>query len=76
MLIQYSTYGLIWTSFLKVHEAIGEQHIKFSADIAEVTDDVHIMSKDTEKSRKQVKEIGVRHERNKLDSELALEKVC
>ncbi|KAI7895986.1 Rho GTPase activation protein [Mucor mucedo] len=69
-----STYGLIWTSFLKVHETIGDQRVKFSADIAEVADDVQIMSKDTEKSRKQVKEIGVRHERNKLDSELSLEK--
>lgn len=75
MLIQNSTYGLIWTSFLKVHETIGDQRVKFATDIAEVADDVQIMSKDTEKSRKQVKEIGVRHERNKLDSELALEKV-
>ena len=33
------------------------------------------MCKDTEKSRKQVKEIGLRHEKNRLDAELALEKV-
>lgn len=32
------------------------------------------MCKDTEKCRKQVKEIGVRHERARLDSELSLEK--
>lgn len=70
-----STYGSVWTSFLKVHEKIGDQRIKFSSDIAEVADDIQIMCKDTEKSRKQVKEIGLRHERNRLDSEMALEKV-
>lgn len=70
-----STYGTVWTRFLKVHETIGEQRIKFSGDIIEVSDDVQIMCKDTEKTRKQVKEIGVRHERSRLDSEISLEKV-
>jgi hypothetical protein len=59
-----------------VHETIGDQRVKFSSDIVEVADDVQIMCKDTEKSRKQVKEIGVRHERSRLDSEITLEKVC
>lgn len=65
----------MWTQFLKVHETIGDQRVKFSSDIAEVADDVQIMCKDTEKSRKQVKEIGIRHERNRLDAESSLEKV-
>ncbi|GAN08229.1 rhoGAP-domain-containing protein [Mucor ambiguus] len=69
-----STYGTVWTQFLKVHETIGDQRVKFSGDIAEVADDVQIMCKDTEKSRKQVKEIGIRHERNRLDAESSLEK--
>jgi hypothetical protein len=70
-----STYGTVWTKFLKVHETIGDQRVKFSGDIVEVADDVQIMCKDAEKSRKQVKEIGVRHERNRLDAEISLEKV-
>ncbi|GAA5810617.1 hypothetical protein MFLAVUS_004040 [Mucor flavus] len=69
-----NTYGTVWTSFLKVHETIGDQRIKFASDIAEVADDVQIMCKDTEKSRKQIKEIGYRHDRIRLESELALEK--
>ncbi|KAL9559138.1 hypothetical protein PS6_000942 [Mucor atramentarius] len=69
-----STYGIVWTQFLKVHETIGDQRVKFASDIAEVADDVQIMCKDTEKSRKQVKEIGIRHERNRLDAESSLEK--
>lgn len=71
----HSTYGSVWAQFLKVHENIGEQKVKFSSDITEVADDVQIMCKDTEKSRKQVKEIGMRHERNRLDAELSLDKV-
>ncbi|CEP08630.1 hypothetical protein [Parasitella parasitica] len=69
-----SSYGTVWTQFLKVHETIGDQRVKFSGDIAEIADDVQIMCKDTEKSRKQVKELGIRHERNRLDAENSLEK--
>jgi hypothetical protein len=54
---------------------LGEQRVKFSTDIVEVADDVQIMCKDTEKSRKQVKEIGLRHDRNRQESESALDKV-
>ncbi|KAI8983009.1 Rho GTPase activation protein [Pilobolus umbonatus] len=68
------TFGTTWLSFLKVHEKIGEQRVKFATDIVEVADDVHIMCKDIEKSRKQIKETGNKHERTRLDSELALDK--
>ncbi|KAG1151622.1 hypothetical protein G6F37_004903 [Rhizopus arrhizus] len=68
------SYGTTWLSFLKVHEKIGEQRIKFSSDITEVSDDIQITYKDTEKSRKQTKELGVRHEKNRVDAEIALEK--
>jgi hypothetical protein len=59
-----------------VHEKIGEQHIKFSTEITEVADDLQLLFKDTEKSRKQAKEQGLRHERLVTDADLALEKVC
>ncbi|KAI7899699.1 Rho GTPase activation protein [Cokeromyces recurvatus] len=69
-----SSYGQAWCQFLRVHEKIGDQRVKFSNDISEVSDDVQIMYKDTEKSRKQVKEMGIRHERTRLDAENLLEK--
>ncbi|KAI9470624.1 MAG: Rho GTPase activation protein [Benjaminiella poitrasii] len=69
-----STYDQVWCQFLKVHEKIGDQRLKFSNDILEVADDVQIMCKDTEKSRKQVKEVGIRHERIRSDAENSLEK--
>lgn len=59
-----------------MHEKIGEQHVKFSTEITEVADDLQLLFKDTEKSRKQAKEQGLRHERQVADADLALEKVC
>ncbi|KAI8332784.1 Rho GTPase activation protein [Blakeslea trispora] len=69
-----SSYGNVWTQFLKVHETIGEQRVKFSGDISEVADDLQIVYKDTEKNRKAAKEQGNRHDKNRLDSEIVLEK--
>jgi hypothetical protein len=69
------SYGDAWTSILKVHETIGEQHVKFSTEITEVADDLQLLFKDTEKSRKQAKEAGLRHERLVSDADMALEKV-
>ncbi|CAO3681211.1 hypothetical protein G6F70_005068 [Rhizopus microsporus] len=68
------SFGTSWLSFLKVHEKIGEQRMKFASDIIEVADDVQIMCKDTEKGRKQIKELGLRHEKNRIDAEITLEK--
>lgn len=69
------SYGDAWTSILKVHETIGDQHVKFSTDITEVADDLQLLFKDTEKSRKQAKEQGLRQERLVSDADMALEKV-
>jgi hypothetical protein len=69
------SYGDAWTSILKVHETIGDQHVKFSTEITEVADDLQLLFKDTEKSRKQAKEQGLRQERLVSDADMALEKV-
>ncbi|CAM0137943.1 unnamed protein product [Umbelopsis sp. WA50703] len=68
------SYGDAWTSMLKVHETIGEQRVKFAGDISEVADDLQLLYKDTEKSRKQAKEQGLRYERQVTDADMALEK--
>jgi hypothetical protein len=60
---------------LKVHETIGEQRVKFAGDISEVADDLQLLYKDTEKTRKQAKEQGLRYERQVTDADMALEKV-
>ncbi|KAI9255239.1 Rho GTPase activation protein [Phascolomyces articulosus] len=68
------TYGDAWTAFLKVHETIGEQRLRFSSDVTEVADDLQLLVKDTEKGRKQVKDVGSKHEKQLTDADLTLEK--
>ncbi|KAI9319011.1 Rho GTPase activation protein [Dichotomocladium elegans] len=68
------TYGSAWTSFLKVHETIGEQRQRFSRDITEVADDLQLLVKDTEKGRKLVKDAGLKYEKQLADADQLLEK--
>ncbi|ORX58178.1 RhoGAP-domain-containing protein [Hesseltinella vesiculosa] len=69
-----SSFGNAWTSFLKVHETIGEQRQKFSSDVTEVADDLQLLIKDTEKARKQAKDAGAKQEKVLMDGEATLEK--
>ncbi|KAG0174888.1 hypothetical protein DFQ30_002154 [Apophysomyces sp. BC1015] len=68
------TYGNAWTSILKVHETIGEQRVKFAANITDVSEDLQLLYKDTEKGRKQVKDVGLRYEKILTDADASLEK--
>ncbi|KAL1923223.1 uncharacterized protein VTP21DRAFT_9599 [Calcarisporiella thermophila] len=68
------TYGEAWSEILKVHEKIAEQRIKFSKDIGEVADEVQALFKQTDRSRKQLKDTGQKHERLLQDAEQSLDK--
>lgn len=39
---------------LKLHESIGENRVKFAAAIQEISEDVSVLYKETDKSRKNV----------------------
>ncbi|KAI9146568.1 Rho GTPase activation protein [Paraphysoderma sedebokerense] len=58
----------------KVHELIANNRLKFSQFVSEVADDLNTAFKDTERSRKQLKEAGEKHEKHLSQSEAALEK--
>jgi dGTP triphosphohydrolase len=47
-----------WSSILRIHESIGDQRQKFSAEISEVAEDIAYLVKDIEKKRKMVKHQG------------------
>lgn len=48
-----------WSSILRIHESIGDQRQKFSAEISEVAEDIAYLVKDIEKKRKMVN--GITH---------------
>ncbi|GES88458.1 RhoGAP-domain-containing protein [Rhizophagus clarus] len=68
------SYGDSWINMLKLHESIGENRLKFAAAIQEISEDVSILYKETDKTRKNLKDSGHKHEKAIQDSETALEK--
>eukprot|EP00833_Pecoramyces_ruminatium_P000757 jgi/Orpsp1_1/1174789/evm.model.c7180000051425.1 len=68
------TYNESWNQFLELHEKIGNNRIKFAESIGTVTDNLFTLLKNTERSRKQLKEAGLKHQKAVTDSEALLEK--
>ncbi|RIA82502.1 Rho GTPase activation protein [Glomus cerebriforme] len=68
------SYGDSWLKMLKLHESIGENRVKFAAAIQEISEDVSSLYKETDKTRKHLKDSGHKHEKAIQDSETALEK--
>ncbi|KAJ3327639.1 hypothetical protein HDU76_011402 [Blyttiomyces sp. JEL0837] len=68
------SYNESWKQFVSVHEKVGEIRLKFGQAIAGVAEELSSLHKNTERSRKQLKEAGVKHWRVVHDSENNLEK--
>ncbi|CAG8756298.1 15675_t:CDS:10, partial [Dentiscutata erythropus] len=68
------SYGENWLYMLKLHESIGENRVKFAAAIQEISEEITALYKETDKSRKNLKDSGQKHERTIQDAEQALEK--
>ncbi|ORX77759.1 RhoGAP-domain-containing protein [Anaeromyces robustus] len=68
------TYNESWNQFLELHEKIGNNRLKFAESIGNVTDNLFTLLKNTERSRKQLKEAGLKHQKAVIDSETLLEK--
>ncbi|KAJ3020073.1 hypothetical protein HKX48_001379 [Thoreauomyces humboldtii] len=50
------SFGEAWSQFVNIHERIGENRIKLSTQVAEAAEELVALQKDTERSRKQLKE--------------------
>ncbi|CAG8574261.1 9732_t:CDS:10, partial [Acaulospora colombiana] len=68
------SYGDNWVNIMRLHESIGENRVKFAAAIQEISEEVSMLYKETEKSRKNLKDSGQKYERGIQDAEQALEK--
>ncbi|KAJ3354006.1 hypothetical protein HDU83_006022 [Entophlyctis luteolus] len=68
------TYAEAWKHTLNLHESIGDIRLKFANSISAVADDVSTLHKNTERSRKQLKEAGYKHWKAVHESENCLEK--
>ncbi|KAI9350182.1 GTPase activating protein [Obelidium mucronatum] len=63
-----------WRHSVMLHEQVGENRIKFAQTVNAVADEVSTLHKNTERSRKQLKEAGYKHWKAVHESENALEK--
>ncbi|KAJ3026691.1 UNVERIFIED_CONTAM: hypothetical protein HDU68_005231 [Siphonaria sp. JEL0065] len=63
-----------WKHSVMLHEQVGENRIKFAHTISAVAEEVSTLHKNTERSRKQLKEAGYKHWKAVHESENALEK--
>eukprot|EP00833_Pecoramyces_ruminatium_P003808 jgi/Orpsp1_1/1177840/evm.model.c7180000063079.1 len=57
-----------------MHEKIGENHVKFAQTINDTYDTISTTYKNTERSRKQLKEAGLKYKKNLTESDTVLEK--
>ncbi|KAJ3037668.1 hypothetical protein HK097_003435, partial [Rhizophlyctis rosea] len=68
------SYADSWARFVKMHESVAETRLHFASNISEIADELATLYKNTERSRKQLKDAGYKHLKHMQDADLALEK--
>lgn len=68
------TFVNTWQTFMKTHETIGENRIRFGQKLAEISDELVNLAKEVDKNRKYARDTGMRLEKNLTDAELSVEK--
>ncbi|KAF9978806.1 hypothetical protein BGZ73_000075 [Actinomortierella ambigua] len=68
------SYGECWNKILEMHERMGSNHLELSRDLQILSEELSIIYKETEKSRKQFKEAGAKQERILQEHDHDLEK--
>ncbi|KAJ3186275.1 hypothetical protein HDU85_007715 [Gaertneriomyces sp. JEL0708] len=70
-----STFDSAWIQLLKMHDELGSLHTKLSTQVSDLAEELSALSKNTERSRKQLKTACLQHTKTLHDSENLLEKV-
>ncbi|KAM0786281.1 hypothetical protein ACM66B_001761 [Microbotryomycetes sp. NB124-2] len=68
------SYVQSWMSVLRTHELLGDNRLKFSAQLSEISDELSTLGKEVEKIRKASKEHGARLERGLTEQDSLVEK--
>lgn len=63
-----------YLSAVRAHESIGENRLKFSAQLSEMSEDLQVLAKECDKSRKMNKDLGTRLERGLQDHDNLVDK--
>ncbi|BGP41630.1 Rho GTPase-activating protein [Rhodotorula kratochvilovae] len=68
------SYVSSWLSLLRTHELLGENRLKFAAQLSEMSDELAVLGKEVEKSRKATKDLGARLEKGLQEQEGLVDK--
>ncbi|KAF8317782.1 Rho GTPase activation protein [Cantharellus anzutake] len=68
------TYVSAWHATMKIHEIIGDNHVRFATRLNEMNEELSSLSKEVDKNRKGTKELASRYERSLQESEATLDK--
>jgi len=63
-----------YIKFVKMHAKVGQNHLEFAQKINDTNDSITATFKNTERSRKQLKEAGIKYKKNLIESDVVLEK--
>lgn len=64
-----------WVSLLRTHELLGDNRLKFAAQLNEMGEELLGINKEVEKNRKATKDLGTRLERGLAEQEALVDKV-
>ncbi|CEQ41510.1 SPOSA6832_03229, partial [Sporobolomyces salmonicolor] len=68
------TYVTSYLSLLRTHELLGDNRLKFAAQLADMSEELVTLGKEVEKNRKASKELGSRLERGLMEQETLVDK--
>jgi len=68
------TFNKSYINFIKIHEKIGQNHLDFVQTINDTHDAISTTYKNTDRSRKQLKEAGIKYKKVLMESDSVLEK--
>ncbi|OUM62602.1 hypothetical protein PIROE2DRAFT_11086, partial [Piromyces sp. E2] len=68
------SFNINYIKFIKMHVKVGQNHLEFAQKINDTHDAISTTFKNTERSRKQLKEAGIKYKKNLMESDSVLEK--
>ena len=68
------SFGQGWDHLQKVTSNAGQNRVQFSVTLTAISDEIATLMKDTERSRKQLKDAGAKYQRQLREAESQLEK--
>jgi len=68
------SFNLAWLSMLRTHEQLGDNRLKFAAQLNEMAEELVTLAREVDKSRKVSKDLGTRLEKGLLEQETLVDK--